>query len=572
MTEMTCLVISDQGRRIAARIGCSDIRSFSRAELQECWEPDRMLVLIMAVPAAVRIISAHLTQKERDPAIICIDQGCNFVVPLVGSHSGSNALARRAAGLLGAQAVITTASDAAWSPALDGFRGFSVLGDVAAIIASTNAGAPPRILNPFNLRVPLALSSGEGPNEVLIDDNAGRIEEFLARDGGASARAALIPRQYVVGLGCSSDATADQLAELFGAAISAAGIHPRAIGAVATINIRATHPAIVTLGYPIISYDADELADIAVPTPSSDVFAHVGTASVAEAAALRAAGSGSHLVVEKVKNSHATAAIAKAPCRGRLSVCGIGPGAMDLIAPRSAARIAEADAIIGFEAYVSSIKELTSPNQYLDPSPIGDELKRARRALELASLGHNVVLLGSGDPGVYALATLVYELAGSTDEKGSDPEIEVVPGITAGLAASSLLGAPLGHDHCYISLSDLLTPYSVIEERIEAAAVGDFVVVFYNPRSKGRDWHLGRAMEILAKHRPSNTPVGIVKDAYRPNQLVTLTTIENFDPISVDMTTVVLVGSTQSYAKGSKFVTPRGYSNGADDESHNDQT
>ncbi len=572
MSEMTTLVLNDAGRQIAARIGCSDIRSFTRAELRECWEPDRTLVLIMAIPAAVRIISSHLSQKERDPAIICIDQDGKFVVPLVGSHSGANALARRVAGLLESHAVITTASDAAWSPALDGFRGCSTVGDVAAIIASTNAGAPPRLLNPFNHRVPLMLATGEGPNEVLMDDQAGRIEEFLAQAPRASARAALIPTQYVAGIGCSSDATAEQLADLFVAAISAAGIHPRAVRAVATINIRATHPAIVALGYPIISFDSDELADIAVPTPSADVFAHVGTASVAEAAALRAAGPGSHLVVEKVKNSHATAAIAKKPGRGRLSICGIGPGAMDLIAPRAAARIAEADAIIGFEAYVSSIKELTSPNQYLDPSPIGDEVKRAGRALELASLGHHVVLLGSGDPGVYALATLVYELAGSTDEMGSDPEIEVVPGITAGLAASSLLGAPLGHDHCYISLSDLLTPYSVIEERIKAAAVGDFVVVFYNPRSKGRDWHLARAVEILAKHRPSNTPVGIVKDAYRPNQVVTLTTMENFDPSSVDMTTVVLVGSTQSYAKGSNFITPRGYAKRTDDESRNDQT
>jgi len=185
--------------------------------------------------------------------------------------------------------------------------------------------------------------------------------------------------------------------------------------------------------------------------------------------------------------------------------------------------------------------------------PLGEEVARAEEALEEARAGGSVALVSSGDVGVYAMASPALELA------GEDVEVVVVPGVTAAQAAASLLGSPLGHDHCSMSLSDLLTPWEVIESRARAAALGDFVVSLYNPRSKGRDWQLGKVREILLEHRPPDTPVGVVKNAYREKQEVVLTDLASLRPEDVDMLTVVVVGNSQTRLVAGRMVTPRGY-------------
>jgi cobalt-precorrin 5A hydrolase/precorrin-3B C17-methyltransferase len=195
------------------------------------------------------------------------------------------------------------------------------------------------------------------------------------------------------------------------------------------------------------------------------------------------------------------------------------------------------------------------PGAEIVRSPIGAEASRVATALAAAGDGHRVALVCSGDAGVYAMASLVYELAG----EHPSVEISVVPGVTAALASAAALGAPLGHDHVAISLSDLLTPWSAIELRLRAAADADLVVSLYNPRSAGRDWQLGEACRILATGRPGATPVGIVTDAGRPGQRVKLTTLAALDPAEVGMTTCVIVGASTTRVIGDRMVTPRGY-------------
>jgi cobalt-precorrin 5A hydrolase/precorrin-3B C17-methyltransferase len=175
-----------------------------------------------------------------------------------------------------------------------------------------------------------------------------------------------------------------------------------------------------------------------------------------------------------------------------------------------------------------------------------------------ASAGQAVALVGSGDAGVYALAGPALEIA-AADIDAADIDVDGVPGLTAALAAASLLGAPLAHDHAYISLSDLHTPWEIIERRIRAAAEGDFTVCLYNPRSRARDWQLPKALAILAAHRPRETPVGYVRNASRPGETTTITTIRDIDPERIDMFTVVIVGSSRSRTVAGRFVTPRGY-------------
>jgi cobalt-precorrin 5A hydrolase/precorrin-3B C17-methyltransferase len=208
---------------------------------------------------------------------------------------------------------------------------------------------------------------------------------------------------------------------------------------------------------------------------------------------------------------------------------------------------------VGLGQYVERIHHLLRPGTRVLTLPLGDEVERAREALAEARAGGSVALVSSGDVGVYAMASPALELA------GDEVEVVVVPGVTAAQAAASLLGSPLGHDHCSISLSDLLTPWEVIENRVRAAALGDFVISLYNPRSKGRDWQLGEVQEILLKHRPPDTPVGIVKDAYRPTQEVALTDLGSLRPEDVDMLTVVLVGNSQTVLVAGRMVTTRGY-------------
>jgi cobalt-precorrin 5A hydrolase/precorrin-3B C17-methyltransferase len=236
-------------------------------------------------------------------------------------------------------------------------------------------------------------------------------------------------------------------------------------------------------------------------------------------------------------------------------VVGLGPGDIRHRTPAAAAAVSGADLVIGYGPYVDQVADLLTPAHEVVRSPIGDEEGRVAQARAEAEAGRRVALVCSGDAGVYALASLVWEAVAD----GTDADIEMVPGVTAALAAASLLGAPLGHDHAAISLSDLLTPWEDIERRLEAAAAADFVVTLYNPRSRGRPHHLDRARALFLAHRPPDTPVGVVTDAYRPGQRMAVTTLEALDPETVGMTTVVIVGAstTRATSGGNGMVTPR---------------
>jgi cobalt-precorrin 5A hydrolase/precorrin-3B C17-methyltransferase len=286
-----------------------------------------------------------------------------------------------------------------------------------------------------------------------------------------------------------------------------------------------------------------------VPNPSAAPLAAVGTPSVAEAAALQHG----ELVVPKTKSAMATLAISRVRPRGRLSVVGLGPGARDLLTPRAREALRASSVWVGLDQYLEQVQDLARPGTRFLPSGLGQEQERAHAAVAQARAGHAVALLGSGDAQVYAMASPALEVA------GDDIDIEVVPGVTAALAAGALLGAPLGHDHASISLSDLHTPWEAIEQRVRAVAEGDLVVSFYNPRSATRAWQLPKALAILAEHRPPTTPVGVVTHASREGQQVLLTTLAAIEVQMVGMYSLVTVGSSQSTTVAGRFVTPRGY-------------
>ena len=241
---------------------------------------------------------------------------------------------------------------------------------------------------------------------------------------------------------------------------------------------------------------------------------------------------------------------------GRIIIAGIGPGSKEDITPAVLEAVQQADAIVGYKYYFQFIEPYVKEGCQCIDTGMKKERERAEQAFLLAETNQTVVVISSGDAGLYGMAPLIYEMAKA---KGSDITIETLPGISAFQKAASLLGAPIGHDVCLISLSDLMTPWEVIERRIKAAATGDFVTAIYNPKSHGRYWQLYRLQELFLQERSADTPIGYVRQAGRPEQEVKVTTLGAFDPEDVDMFTVVLIGNSQSYIADGKFITPRGY-------------
>ena len=241
---------------------------------------------------------------------------------------------------------------------------------------------------------------------------------------------------------------------------------------------------------------------------------------------------------------------------GKIIIAGIGPGSKEDITPAVLEAVRLADAIVGYKYYFQFIEPYVKDGCQCIDTGMKKERERAEQAFLLAETGKTVVVISSGDAGLYGMAPLVYEMA---EAKGSDIIIETLPGISAFQKAASLLGAPIGHDTCIISLSDLMTPWEVIERRIKAAATGDFVTAIYNPKSHGRYWQLYRLQELFLMERSADTPVGYVRQAGRPEQEVKVTTLGAFDPEDIDMFTVVLIGNSQSYIADGKMITPRGY-------------
>lgn len=536
------VVTTAAGRRAATQLGVlGETTTYDVRDLAIAWRDCDALVVFLATGATVRLLAPLLADKTTDPGVVCVDEAQRFAVALVGGHGGgANELAARVTDVLGGTAVITTATDAVGLPGLDTL-GWPVEGDVAGVTRALLDGEKVRLEADQQWPLP-PLPVGETGDVVL------HVTDRIVTGG-----AVLRPPSLVLGIGASRGVAVDELDALVERALE--GLSPRSVTAVATVDAKADEAGLVELcahrNWPLVTYPAELLAAVEVPNPSDEPLRALGTASVAEAAALL--HSGGALVVEKTKSAMATVAVARLRPRGRLALVGLGPGARDLLTPRAAAELRRAAVWVGLDQYVDQVRDLARPGTRFEITGLGQEEERARSAVRLAQQGFSVALLGSGDAGVYAMASPALEFA------GDDIDVVGVPGVTAALAASSLLGAPLGHDHVSISLSDLHTPWEAIEQRVRAAAEADLVITFYNPRSRNRDWQLPKAISMLLEHRSAATPVGVVTDATRPSETVVLTTLGELDADAVTMLACVVIGSSQSRVVAGRMVTPRGY-------------
>jgi cobalt-precorrin 5A hydrolase/precorrin-3B C17-methyltransferase len=574
------VAVTAAGRAAAARLAAAwpgETRAYdgpAATALPEAFGAADAVVVFLAVGATVRLLAPLLGSKHDDPGVVCVDEALRFAVPVLGAHAGGgNDLARRVAGVLGAEPVLTTASDSAGSVALDEFGAdldfvIEPGSELAAVGTAILSGQRVTFSSDLTWPVPPL-----PPNVVAAAPEPG-VPAILVTDGqGPDHDAPTViyrPPSLVVGLGASRGVPAEEVGALIGQALAEVALSPRSVRAAATADLKAGEEGLLAAvrerGWPLVTFPAAGLATVAVPHPSETVRAAVGTPSVAEAAALLAAShpdstgnispaSPESLIVPKRTSAHATVAIARAQPRGRLAIVGIGPGARDLLTPRALAELRRATIVVGLDQYLRQVEDLLRPGTTIRASGLGQEQERAEAAVADAAAGHAVALIGSGDAGVYAMGSPALESA----HQAAAIDVIGVPGVTAALAAAAVLGAPLGHDHTMISLSDLHTPWEIIERRVTAAAEADLVVCFYNPASQQRDWQLRKALAILAGHRPAGTPVGWVRDATRPGQSAGTATLAAFDPAVVDMRTLVVVGSSRTRLVAGRMVTPREY-------------
>lgn len=379
----------------------------------------------------------------------------------------------------------------------------------------------------------------------------------------------LHPPTLAIGVGAERGVASDELRELVDTTLADAGLAPESVAALGTLDLKADEAAVLALPWPLRLFDATmlEAETPRLTTPSDVVFAAVGCHGVAEAAALALAGPDAELVVAKRKSARATCAVARAPkglpqplagrARGHLAIVGIGPGRADWRTPAATAALRQSEVAIGYGGYLDQVADLIGPARRFE---LGQERDRVVAALDAAGAGQRVALVCSGDAGIYAMAALAHELLDTeTKPAWRTAEVEVIPGVSAAQAAAARAGAPLGHDFCFISLSDLLTSWPAIEKRLKAAADGDFVIAIYNPASKTRRQPLDDALAILRGARAPATPVVVARNVGRPDERVSTTTLADIDATTVDMMTCLIVGSSTTRAAPTGVYTPRGY-------------
>jgi cobalt-precorrin 5A hydrolase/precorrin-3B C17-methyltransferase len=463
--------------------------------VREAFGHYRHLVLIMATGIAVRLIAPELRDKHQDPGVVVVDDAGSFSVSLLSGHKGgANELARKVASLIGAQPVVTTASEV---------------------------------------------------SETVIYP----------------------PRSLVLGIGCNRGTKADEIEQAAFQLLSEHGLSMKSVRNIATIDIKKNEPGLLEFAgkysLPIEYFDKETLSRVKSPSrPSEIVLKHVGTPAVGEAAALLSSGNNS-LVVPKVSfNRTVTLAIARLDSagekepRGKLCLVGIGPGNPEHMTLRAREVINNSEVVVGYQAYINLIKPLLVQQEVV-ATGMGAEIERVKTAINLARKGSVVSLVSSGDTGIYGMAGLAGEIL--REQPGDDIDIEVIPGVPSLTASAALLGSPISGDFVSISLSDYLVPGPEITLRLGLAALANFVIVLYNPRSKKRKHQLTEAREIIRRYRLPSTPVGIVTNAYRPEPEVVITDLEHMLDYKIGMKTTIIIGNATTFTFDDWMVTPRGY-------------
>ena len=568
--------------------------------LRNHWQTYDGFIFCLASGAVVRLVAPLLEDKATDPAVVVVDPLSRFAISLCGGHQGgADQLTQQVSQLLEAQPVLTGASNALDLPAIDTlgspFGWKKGKGDWLSVSSAIAHQSPVQVIqeagsdlwqqhlpstHTFQFGFPEFENRNQTPKpaaRVWISP----IQRTLAPESDLP-KVQWHPRVLWLGIGCERDTDKALIEYAIEKVCTENHFALSAIAGIATLNLKADEAGLLAItqekGWPLRCFSPETLQSIEVPTPSEIVNQEVGTPSVAEAAAIKAALTSDvvdssclkvkkQIVKKEGLEGAVTVAIAQASIEytgrtGKLHLIGTGPGDINQITPAAKAAITSADAVIGYALYVDLVRSLLRPGQIIEGLPITQERQRAQRAIELANWGLTVAVISSGDCGIYGMAGLVFEQLRAENWNGKTPKVQVFPGVSALQSAASRVGAPLMHDFCAISLSDLLTPWAVIQQRLQAAAEGDFIVALYNPKSKTRTEQIVFARDTLLQHRSPKTPVALARALYRNEETITLTTLGEMLKHPIDMLTTVIIGNRSSQAYEGWFVTPRGYLGG----------
>ncbi|MCI0914264.1 precorrin-3B C(17)-methyltransferase [Pseudomonas putida] len=509
--------------------------------LRELYRQDTPIIALCAAGIVIRSLASLLSEKGAEPPVLAVAEDGSAVVPLLGGLSGVNLMAREIAEALGVAPAITTSGELRFGTCLLNPPEGYALADIEQgkrFVSDLLAGEAVRIEGDAPWLAQAQLPTSEAAQRTI---HVGCTARPASRD-----ELLIRPRSVVVAV----DAGGADLVERVNDALREAGIAEQSLACLLAAEQAMAEPSLLA---------AAETLGVALRFAAKEsTLVSMAAAALPDARLIEQAG----LVI----------ALASAPVkvnqlgrkRGRLAVIGLGPGAAELMVPAVKAELARAEDILGYETYVRMAGPFRD-DQVQHCTDNREEMQRARHAFELAAQGRSVVVVSSGDPGVFAMAAAVLEaLHGSSDPAWHRVDLQILPGVSASLATAAQAGAPLGHDFCVMSLSDNLKPWSTIEHRLGLAAQADLVLAFYNPISRSRPWQLGRALEIVRQHRYGDTPVVLGRDIGRPGQTLKVVTLAELVPEMVDMRTMVLVGSsttcTFARAEGGQWVyTPRWY-------------
>ena len=546
------------------------------AHLQKTFLSHSIILGVCASGIIIRAIAPFLRGKWNDQAIIAVDQLGETFIPLLGGHHGANEICRILAKKFKGNAAITTASETFLGISLDEPPNRWKISTKTNTIKNVTSKLITNYMKDKESTHDTIVIKSDFENCLLMKKNR------VCNDSNVDDQIKITYHRpvLVLGVGCAFGCNKTELISLVINTFKKYKISINNIACVVSIDLKmneyAVHELARYLDVPVRFFSAKKLEHEfdRLKNPSEIVFNETGCHGVCEGAALAAVGKSGELIIAKHKSIHATCAVGYTKNdinplsigvpRGQLSIVGIGPGDIAWCTPEAQTLILNASDIVGYKMYLKLIESLCQ-EKICHSFHIGDEEKRTRHALNLAAKGKTVVLIGSGDPGIYALATLVFELLDSENRSDWNRiKIEVSPGISAMQAVAARIGAPLGHDFCAISLSDLLTPKEDILYRLHAASKSDFVIALYNPSSKKRQDLLIEAKNIFLQYRTPDTPVILGYQVGRVNEKITVITLSKLDIKMVDALTTVLIGSskTRYIKRGLKewIYTPRGYS------------
>lgn len=544
--------------------------------LQQLFLENRPIIAMLASGIVIRCLAPVLQNKNKEPPVLVVAENGSAVVPLLGGHHGANLLANEVAGILGIKASITTASDLLFGFGFDEWPEGWQTSQPEKLKEINN-----RLIQGEKLRLIQEIALLPEHWQPSIFHESGSWTVRISNYTNSKAQEFLIhPATMVLGIGCSANTSSDELKELVFKTIQHYHIATQSLACIVSVDRKMAEKAFADLAQelkiPIRFFTAGRLLEETerLANPSAKVFQEMGCWGVAEGAALAAVGPTGKLVVPKQRSTNATCAIAAAThivdplqigqARGHLMIVGIGPGHRDGITIAALNALEQAQDIVGYRGYIELLPAYIR-RKTCHIYEIGQETERAKQAVDLALVGKKVALIGSGDAGIYGMASLVFQLLEIHENYlALLLDIQVYPGVTAMISAAAKVGAPLGHDFCAISLSDLLTPWALIQERLEAVAKADLVIALYNPVSKKRIWQFEETKNLLLKYRSGNTPAIIAKSISRKDEKIEITTLEELATANLDMHSLVIIGSstTRRIKNGYKqewVYTPRGY-------------